>query len=71
LANETEHATGLLSLVLGSAFGISGCNHGCKPNWRCEDKEKPDGTVLVFDSVHDWGGWKCFTAKDDRGRSLP
>ena len=42
-------------------------------SWRRGEQKRftrPDGTVRVFDSVHDWGGWKCFTAKDERGRSL-
>jgi hypothetical protein len=42
-------------------------------SWRRGERKrfiKPDGTERVFDSVHDWGGWKLFTADDERGRSL-
>jgi hypothetical protein len=31
---------------------------------------RPDGTERVFDSVHEWGGWKLFSADAERGRSL-
>jgi hypothetical protein len=41
-------------------------------SWRRGERKRftrPDGTERVFDSVHDWGGWKLFTA-DERRRSL-
>ncbi|MDB5310482.1 MAG: hypothetical protein JWO38_4684 [Gemmataceae bacterium] len=42
-------------------------------SWRRGERKRftrPDGTERVFDSVHDRGGWKLFTAGDERGRSL-
>jgi hypothetical protein len=42
-------------------------------SWRRGERKRfmrPDGTELVFDSVHEWGGWKCFTADDQRGQAL-
>lgn len=42
-------------------------------SWRRGERKRctlPDGTELVFDSVHDWGGWKLFATDDERGLSL-
>jgi hypothetical protein len=42
-------------------------------SWRRGERKRfmrPDGTERVFDSVHDRGGWKQFTAEDERGQSL-
>jgi hypothetical protein len=42
-------------------------------SWRRGERKRftrPDGTERVFDSVHEWGGWKHFTADDERGQSL-
>ena len=48
---------------------------GWPPNksWRRGEQKRftrPDGTELVFDSVHERGGWKCFAADDEREQSL-
>ncbi|WP_088260402.1 DUF4279 domain-containing protein [Fimbriiglobus ruber] len=42
-------------------------------SWRRGEHKRfkrPDGTERVFDSIHDRGGWKLFTADDERERSL-
>jgi len=48
---------------------------GWHPNrsWRRGEHKRftrPDGTERVFDSVHNWGGWKLFTTGEERERSL-
>jgi hypothetical protein len=42
-------------------------------SWRRGERKRftrPDGTERVFDSVHDWGGWKRLAADEERGQSL-
>jgi hypothetical protein len=42
-------------------------------SWRRGERKRftrPDGTERVFDSAHDWGGWKLFAADEERERSL-
>jgi hypothetical protein len=42
-------------------------------SWRRGERKRftrPDGTERVFDSSHDWSGWKLFAADDEREQSL-
>ena len=42
-------------------------------SWRRGERKRftrPDGTERVFDSAHNWGGWKLFAADGERERSL-
>ena len=72
-----EHCCSVTLIVLGDDLEpeVVTSTLGWSPDqsWRRGEQKRftrPDGTVRVFDSVHDWGGWKRFTAKDERGRSL-
>lgn len=49
---------------------------GMRPNqqWRRGDKKsfkRKDGSVLQFDSRHEWGGWKKWSSAAERKKELP
>lgn len=42
-------------------------------SWRRGEPKSytlPDGKLLQFDGVHEWGGWKCSIPADMRGEEL-
>ncbi len=42
-------------------------------HWRCGDRksfEKKDGTVRLFDSQHEWGGWKKWSSSTERKKEF-
>lgn len=72
-----EHCCSVTLIVVGDDLEpeVVTSTLGWPPDqsWRRGERKRftrPDGTERVFDSVHDWGGWKLFTANDERGRSL-
>ena len=72
-----EHCCSVTLLVVGDDLQpeVVTSTLGWPPNqsWRRGERKRfkrPDGTERVFDSVHEWGGWKLFVADDERGRSL-
>jgi hypothetical protein len=72
-----EHCCSVTLIVVGDDLepDVVTSTLGWPPDqsWRRGERKRfmrPDGTERVFDSVHDWGGWKRFTADDERGRSL-
>ena len=76
-AMREEHCCSVTLIVVGDDLEpeVVTSTLGWPPDqsWRRGERKRftrPDGTERVFDSVHDWGGWKLFTADDERGRSL-
>ena len=72
-----EHCCSVTLIVLGDDLEpeVVTSTLGWSPDqsWRRGEQKRftrPDGTVRVFDSVHDWGGWKLFMKGDDRECSL-
>lgn len=76
-ATSDEHCCSVTLIVVGDDLEpeVVTSTFGWPPDrsWRRGERKRfmrPDGTERVFDSVHDWGGWKLFAADDERGRSL-
>jgi hypothetical protein len=72
-----EHCCSVTLIVVGNDLEPEAVTSalGWHPDqsWRRGERKRftrADGAERVFDSVHEWGGWKLFTADDERGRSL-
>jgi hypothetical protein len=76
-AKREEHCCSVTLVVVGDDLEpeVVTFTLGWPPDksWRRGERRRftrPDGTERVFDSIHDRGGWKNFTAADERERSL-
>src|SRR5262249_49650436 len=72
-----EHCCSATLIVVGDdlepAVGTTTLGWSPDHSWRRGERKRftrPDGTERVFDSVHDWGGWKLSIADDEKGLSL-
>jgi hypothetical protein len=76
-ARHEKHCCSVTLIVVGDDLEpeLVSATLGWYPDrsWRRGEHKRftrPDGTERVFDSVHDWGGWKRFAADEERGQSL-
>lgn len=76
-AMREEHCCSVTLIVVGADLEpdevTSTIGWPSDQSWRRGEQKRftrPDGSERVFDSVHDWRGWKRFNADDERERSL-
>lgn len=59
----------LLPQVVTDHLGLAPDQQWRKGDRKC--RQRSDGTVRSFDSIHEWGGWKKWSSEEDRKMELP
>lgn len=74
---DEEHCCSVTLIVLGDDLEpdivTAALGWNADQAWRSGEHNRiewPDGTVRVFESIAEWGGWKRFTPDDERTLSL-